>query len=643
MALEQRSNRLPARRAVAVAIVSAIFVIVAILYSFSLSRRFGQTGSAARTGSAEFWRSLEPTVDAADLSPGEPPDFNAIEAKCVELAPQVQSSVVGVLSPSAAALPRSSRHLAGASGIVISADGLVLSQFHVTHVTHPVHGSFYDFTKYHKPGEEALVVFADGTERRAKLLGASIDDDLSLVQLSEPGPYPFVELNADATVDAGDWVVKLGHPGGFRKDRLAPLRLGRVLLSEHDYFVTDCRISGGDSGGPFFDLNGRLIGIVNSDCDPDLIIRLYGEKAWDASAWPDDYTVAGAPRIAVLMEQMKRGEFIDQRSRVIEERSRLSTALRGALRLRPDQWTQSQNIKKTFEPVTAPLRASVVTVLNGSVPVALGTVVDEDGLAVTKASVLPSRPRCRLPDGRIVDLNVIGIDMAFDLAVMRIPPESIRPVDWLEGDSPPVGRIVLPVGPGGRPLSVGVVSVAVRQLDDPQQPKYDLPLRMKAEMPAIHDTLRKNKGEYTVTGVNGLARDAGIMPGDRLISIAAHRVAAEEDVARSVDGKQSGDIVPVVVVRDGKTLTLELPLLPAVEIGAWNRTWRCDDFPIALEYSPPAGTAECGGPIVDLSGRVVGVTVGQTNSANGWAIPADSVRRIVNNAKGGKIAPWTKD
>jgi hypothetical protein len=128
-----------------------------------------------------------------------------------------------------------------------------------------------------------------------------------------------------------------------------------------------------------------------------------------------------------------------------------------------------------------------------------------------------------------------------------------------------------------------------------------------------------------------------------LMSIAEHRVMADEDIAKSVAEKQSGDIVPVVVVRDGKALSFELPLVPAVEVGGWSRTWRCDDFPMALEYSPPAGTSECGGSIIDRSGRVVGITVGQTNPANGWAIPADSVWRIIEDAKRGQLAPWTED
>jgi S1-C subfamily serine protease len=254
--------------------------------------------------------------------------------------------------------------------------------------------------------------------------------------------------------------------------------------------------------------------------------------------------------------------------------------------------------------------------------------------------VLPPRPRCRLPDGRLVDLNIVGVDMAFDLAVMQLLPDAVRPVAWLEGASPPVGRIVLPVGPDGRPLSVGVVSVAVRKLDGPQEPKYDLPLRTKADRPGIFGTVVD--GKYIVANIRGLARDVGILPGDRLFSIAGHRVTSDEDVAKAVDEKQSGDIVPVVVVRDGRALSFELPLLPAVKVGAWNRTWRCDDFPVALEYSPPVGTAACGGPIVDTAGRVVGVTVGQTTDATGWAIPADEVRKIVNDAKKGILAPWVE-
>jgi serine protease Do len=53
----------------------------------------------------------------------------------------------------------------------------------------------------------------------------------------------------------------MGHPGGYQEDRGAVLRLGRVLLSDDEAITTNCTLVGGDSGGPLFDMDGRVIGI----------------------------------------------------------------------------------------------------------------------------------------------------------------------------------------------------------------------------------------------------------------------------------------------------------------------------------------------------------------------------------------------
>lgn len=144
------------------------------------------------------------------------------------------------------------------SGVIITADGLVLSQFHVTHAVRADPGAV------HKPGTKTTVTLSDGRACPAELLGATRTQDLSLLQLTGPGPYPFTPLRPDAVVRPGDWVLKLGHPGGYRAGRPAPVRLGRVVAATTDGFCTDCRITTGDSGGPFFDLDGRLVGIVRT-------------------------------------------------------------------------------------------------------------------------------------------------------------------------------------------------------------------------------------------------------------------------------------------------------------------------------------------------------------------------------------------
>jgi len=55
--------------------------------------------------------------------------------------------------------------------------------------------------------------------------------------------------------------LALGHPGGFDLKRSLVVRLGRIIRLAPDALQTDCTISPGDSGGPLFDMHGRVIGI----------------------------------------------------------------------------------------------------------------------------------------------------------------------------------------------------------------------------------------------------------------------------------------------------------------------------------------------------------------------------------------------
>ena len=59
----------------------------------------------------------------------------------------------------------------------------------------------------------------------------------------------------------GDWIFAIGHPGGFDKDRGLVLRVGRVIHRSTDTIQTDCKLIGGDSGGPLFDMYGKVVGI----------------------------------------------------------------------------------------------------------------------------------------------------------------------------------------------------------------------------------------------------------------------------------------------------------------------------------------------------------------------------------------------
>ena len=85
-----------------------------------------------------------------------------------------------------------------------------------------------------------------------------------MLRLEEPGPWPYVPLDDKRSAKAGDWCIALGHPGGYQLGRTPPVRVGRVLANDPTVVMSDCALIGGDSGGPLFDLDGRLIGIHSS-------------------------------------------------------------------------------------------------------------------------------------------------------------------------------------------------------------------------------------------------------------------------------------------------------------------------------------------------------------------------------------------
>jgi S1-C subfamily serine protease len=196
--------------------------------------------------------------DASVVIADSPQDVEALrvlQARVETVAQKVMPAVVAVETPGGSFW----------SGVIISADGLVLTQFHVSH-RYEWDGNLPYRSR--QPGEFSSVILSDGRRFDAELLGADQTYDLSLLRILDRGPHPHVPLTRYVSPKLGDWVLKLGHPMGYLRGRPPAVRLGRVLYRKEDVFVTDCYLTGGDSGGPFFDLEGRLMGIPFSSSTP---------------------------------------------------------------------------------------------------------------------------------------------------------------------------------------------------------------------------------------------------------------------------------------------------------------------------------------------------------------------------------------
>jgi len=134
---------------------------------------------------------------------------------------------------------------AAGSGVIIDAEGHVLTAGHVSG----------------KPGQKCKVILPNGTMLDAKSLGQNTGIDSGLIKITAKGKFPHVEMGDSSKVKPSQWVLSIGHPGGFKKGRTPVVRLGRVSTVTSRLIRTDCTLVGGDSGGPLFDMQGRVIGI----------------------------------------------------------------------------------------------------------------------------------------------------------------------------------------------------------------------------------------------------------------------------------------------------------------------------------------------------------------------------------------------
>jgi serine protease Do len=161
------------------------------------------------------------------------------------------------------------------SGVIVSADGYVLTAAHVIEPPSMPFGIRPSRQENLDRPTTVRLILPGQIEVSARILGRNSNADSGMVKIIDPvperatwpgakeGKWPYVEIGESAKLKTGQWVLSLGHPGGPKPDRRAPVRVGQVV--SHDpktpIVITDCALVGGDSGGPLFDLEGKLVGI----------------------------------------------------------------------------------------------------------------------------------------------------------------------------------------------------------------------------------------------------------------------------------------------------------------------------------------------------------------------------------------------
>jgi serine protease Do len=140
------------------------------------------------------------------------------------------------------------------SGFIISADGYVVTNYHVV-----------------ENATEVSVSLDDGKELPATIVGTDKKTDIALLKIKEGGNYPHVDL-ATSVPRVGDWVIAVGNPFGLGGTVTAGIISARgrdIGASPYDDFLQiDAPVNRGNSGGPTFNAQGQVVGVNTAIFSP---------------------------------------------------------------------------------------------------------------------------------------------------------------------------------------------------------------------------------------------------------------------------------------------------------------------------------------------------------------------------------------
>lgn len=301
--------------------------------------------------------------------------------------------------------------------------------------------------------------------------------------------------------------------------------------------------------------------------------------------------------------------------------------------LSPNRFRSGEATLRAFAPVSEATRFSIVKFNVDGETVALGAVVGTNGLVLTKASELkPGKLTCWLAVEKEVDAEVLGVDEEEDVALVRVDAQGLKPIRWATGEVS-VGQWVITPGIAETPHAVGIVSALPRRIR-PSRAFIGVQLDFGTSAPRI------------VRLLPGLgAERAGLKPGDVIVALNDAAVTNREQVFEELREFRAGQTVKVRVQRAQEQFEAPVRLMPP-ESGQSGEepsreqrlsrlgsevSLRAGGFEQAIEHDTVLAPWLCGGPLVNLDGKAIGLNIARASRVTTYALSARLVNRILEN------------
>jgi serine protease Do len=397
-------------------------------------------------------------------------------------------------------MPQQREHAVEArgSGFIISADGIIVTNNHVV-----------------KSAKTLSVTLDDGTVLPAKVIGTDPRTDIAVLKVIAGHPLPFIQLGNSRDVKPGEWVVAMGNPFGLSSTVTAGIvsAVSRDIgAGPYDQFIqVDAPINQGNSGGPLFTQDGKVIGMNTAILSPT------GGSVGIGFAIPSDVIRT------VSAELQKDGKVV--RGYVGVEAQQIDPGTAQAMHLKANAGALLAGVQPDSPAAEAGLQpGDVIESVNGT------KVVNPKDLALDVSNIQPGAEAHFgvLHDGQTKDVTV---------KVGTLPNEQTASNDnhGSEAHHAQVGLALAPLSPDMR-----------EQLNVPDGTKGAVVENVQPGSPA---------------------EAAGLQSGDVIVGVGNHAVTSPAEAAKAMRNALSGSehALALRVIRDGQ------PMFVGVTVGDQNQ------------------------------------------------------------------------
>lgn len=296
---------------------------------------------------------------------------------------------------------------------------------------------------------------------------------------------------------------------------------------------------------------------------------------------------------------------------------------------------QTDEFNNAIKPALAEASKSAVRIWSGKRRLAYGTVVTDGSKILTKWSEVARAGGSLLVEagnGETRSAKVSGVYEDEDLALLEIAGAPLTPVRW-SPEKPALGSFLAAPQPDGRPAAFGVVSVLERNLRETDQAFLGVEGDPDFKGPGVRIT-----GFAEPSGASA----AGLRRGDIILKVGERPVSGLLELKNSLNGITPGTTVKVIAkAADGeKTFDVVLGSRPDFPdfLGDRLRVMERmggplsrvrDSFGNAIQSDMRPRPDQIGGPVADLKGGVIGITLARADRTRSFIMPAEAVEKLL--------------